>query len=74
MVQTTSASGYQKKIVLTSSLSNDKKHQSDGLSCAIPKPTLEFGMLCLKNALYLLPSNTESVSSHVIGKIIKLLP
>lgn len=52
-------SGIHKKIILATSLSKDIKYHSEGLSYAIPQPTLEFGYLCLKNALLLLPNNNE---------------
>lgn len=48
-----------RKIVLTSSLSKDTKYHTEGLSYAMPQPTLEFALLCLKNALFLLPNNSE---------------
>ncbi|XP_033221852.1 CCR4-NOT transcription complex subunit 10 isoform X2 [Belonocnema kinseyi] len=67
VVQKVVVSEFHKKIILSSSLSNNTKYQSDSLSHAIPQPTLEFGMLCLKNALYLLSSNAESVPSQVIA-------
>ena len=48
--------GISRKFILTTSLSKNGKYNPDGLSCAIPQPTLEYGMLCLKNALFLLPT------------------
>ncbi|KAL0112103.1 hypothetical protein PUN28_013377 [Cardiocondyla obscurior] len=57
LVQKTIGSGIHKKIILAPSLSKDIKYHSEGLSYAIPQPTLEFGYLCLKNALLLLPNN-----------------
>lgn len=59
LVQKIVGSGIHKKIILTSSLSKDTKYHTEGLSYAIPQPTLEFALLCLKNALFLLPNNTE---------------
>ncbi|KYQ56685.1 CCR4-NOT transcription complex subunit 10-B [Trachymyrmex zeteki] len=60
LVQKIVGSGIHKKIILATSLSKDIKYHSEGLSYAIPQPTLEFGYLCLKNALLLLPNNNES--------------
>lgn len=59
LVQKVIGSGTYKKIILTSSLSQDAKYHSEGLSYAIPQPTLEFALLCLKNALFLLPNSNE---------------
>jgi len=58
LVQKIIGSGIHKKIILATSLSKDIRY-SEGLSYAIPQPTLEFGYLCLKNALLLLPNNNE---------------
>ncbi|XP_012284437.1 CCR4-NOT transcription complex subunit 10 isoform X2 [Orussus abietinus] len=59
LVQKVIGTGLYRKIILASSLSKETKYHPEGLSYAIPQPTLEFGMLCLKNALLLLPSNNE---------------
>lgn len=59
LVQKIIGSGIHKKIILATALSKDIRYHSEGLSYAIPQPTLEFGYLCLKNALLLLPSNNE---------------
>lgn len=59
LVQKVIGSGIHKKIILAASLSKDVNYHSEGLSYAIPQPTLEFGSLCLKNALFLLPNNNE---------------
>ncbi|XP_012525698.3 CCR4-NOT transcription complex subunit 10 [Monomorium pharaonis] len=59
LVQEVMGSGIHKKIILPTSLSKDTKYHSEGLSYAIPQPTLEFGYLCLKNALFLLSNNNE---------------
>ncbi|XP_019883613.2 CCR4-NOT transcription complex subunit 10 isoform X3 [Camponotus floridanus] len=59
LVQKVVGSGVHKKIILAASLSKDVNYHSEGLSYAIPQPTLEFGSLCLKNALFLLPNNNE---------------
>lgn len=56
--------GISRKFVLASSLSKNCKLNSEGLSYAIPQTTLEYGMLCLKNALFLLPI-TEKEDSGV---------
>lgn len=60
LVQKVMGSGIHKKIILPTSLSKDIKYHSEGLSYAIPQPTLEFGYLCLKNALFLLSNTNES--------------
>lgn len=52
-------SGINRKIILASSLSKDIKYHPEGFPSAIPQLTLEFASLCLKNALFLLPSNNE---------------
>lgn len=59
LVQKVIGCGIHKKIILAASLSKDVNYHSEGLSYAIPQPTLEFGSLCLKNALFLLPNNNE---------------
>ncbi|XP_029178795.1 CCR4-NOT transcription complex subunit 10 [Nylanderia fulva] len=59
LVQKVIGSGIHKKIILAASLSKNVNYHSEGLSYAIPQPTLEFGSLCLKNALNLLPNNNE---------------
>jgi len=59
LVQKIIGSGIHRKIILATSLSKDIRYHSEGLSYAIPQPTLEFGYLCLKNALLLLPNNNE---------------
>jgi len=58
-VQEIIGSGIHKKIILATCLSKDIRYHSEGLSYAIPQPTLEFGNLCLKNALHLLSNNNE---------------
>ncbi|KAL6261331.1 hypothetical protein P5V15_008851 [Pogonomyrmex californicus] len=59
LVQKIIGSGIHRKIILATSLSKDVRYYSEGLSYAIPQPTLEFGYLCLKNALLLLPNSNE---------------
>lgn len=61
LVQKVIGSGIHKKIILATSLSKDVNYHSEDLSYAIPQPTLEFGSLCLKNALFLLPNNEPNV-------------
>ena len=57
----TNGNGIGRKFILTSSLSGSSKYNPQGLSYAIPQPTLEFGMLYLKNAHFILStiSNEE---------------
>lgn len=55
-------SGIYRKIILATTLSKDANYHSESLSYAIPQPTLEFGSLCLKNALFLLPNDNESAN------------
>lgn len=59
LVQKVVGSGIYRKIILATSLSEKVNYHSEGLSYAIPQPTLEFGSLCLKNALFLLPNYNE---------------
>lgn len=59
LVQKVIGSGIHKKIILATSLSKNVNYHLEGLSYAIPQPTLEFGSLCLKNAIFLLPNNNE---------------
>ncbi|XP_066592790.1 CCR4-NOT transcription complex subunit 10-B [Prorops nasuta] len=59
LVQKVIGTGIYRKIILASSLSKEIKYHTEGLSYAIPQPTLEFGSLCLKNALFLLPNDNE---------------
>ncbi|XP_051175412.1 CCR4-NOT transcription complex subunit 10 [Leptopilina boulardi] len=68
LVQKVVISGAYKKIVLTSSLSNYTNYHSKSLSYGIPQPSLEFGMLCLKNALHLLPIDMETLPANVTGQ------
>jgi hypothetical protein len=51
-----SSGGISRKFILATSLSKNCKYNPEGLSYAIPQPTLEYGMLCLKNAFFLLPT------------------
>jgi CCR4-NOT transcription complex subunit 10 len=60
-VQKIVGSGIYRKIILATSLSNDINYHTEDLSYAIPQPTLEFGSLCLKNALFLLPNNESNI-------------
>ncbi|XP_046621243.1 CCR4-NOT transcription complex subunit 10-B [Neodiprion virginianus] len=62
LVQKVVGNGIYRKIILASALSKDTKYHTEGLSCAIPQPTLEFGMLCLKNALFLLPNDNNELN------------
>ncbi|KZC13924.1 CCR4-NOT transcription complex subunit 10 [Dufourea novaeangliae] len=59
LVQKVIGSGIHRKIILASSLFKDTKYHSEGFPSAIPQLTLEFASLCLKNALFLLPSTSE---------------
>lgn len=59
LVQKIIGSGIYRKIILATSLSKNASYHHEGLSYAIPQPTLEFGSICLKNALFLLPNNHE---------------
>ncbi|XP_026830307.1 CCR4-NOT transcription complex subunit 10 isoform X3 [Ooceraea biroi] len=61
LVQKVIGSGIYRKIILATSLSNGINYHTEDLSYAIPQPTLEFGSLCLKNALFLLPNNEPNV-------------
>ncbi|XP_067214110.1 CCR4-NOT transcription complex subunit 10 isoform X2 [Linepithema humile] len=75
LVQKFIGSGMHRKIILTTSISKNVSYHSEGLSYAIPQPTLEFGSLCLKNALFLLPNNNEpnmSVSTTTNSQILSL--
>ncbi|XP_011494326.1 PREDICTED: CCR4-NOT transcription complex subunit 10-B [Ceratosolen solmsi marchali] len=56
-------SSISKKFILAATLSKNCKYNSEGISYAIPQPTLEYGMLCLKNAFFLLPTtNCEEMN------------
>ncbi|XP_076379110.1 CCR4-NOT transcription complex subunit 10 [Megalopta genalis] len=59
LVQKVVGSGIHRKIILASSLSKDTKYHSESFPSAMPQLTLEFASLCLKNALFLLPSINE---------------
>lgn len=50
-------SGIHRKAILANQSSLIKS--GSGVSAAIPAPTLEFGALCLKNTLMLLPPGVE---------------
>ncbi|XP_008546859.1 CCR4-NOT transcription complex subunit 10 [Microplitis demolitor] len=43
--------GQHRKIILASALNKDSRYHTQSLAYAMPQPTLEFAMLCLKNAL-----------------------
>lgn len=53
-------SGKYKKLILLSNLSKDKKYSAESQSSAVPVPTLEFAVLCLRNALILLPTENPN--------------
>nr|XP_022912981.1 CCR4-NOT transcription complex subunit 10 [Onthophagus taurus] len=50
--------GGNRRVVLNTNLSKDKKYSTESQSYAVPVPTLEFAILCLRNAEELLPSDT----------------
>ncbi|XP_058808341.1 CCR4-NOT transcription complex subunit 10 isoform X2 [Phymastichus coffea] len=58
-----------RKFILASSLSKNYKYSSEGLSYAIPQPTLEYAMLCLKNAIFLLPKTSYEDTNLPIANI-----
>lgn len=62
MVQKVVGTGSNRKIILASALNKDSRYHVGNLSYAIPQPTLEFGMLCLRNALFTLPEEEEAPS------------
>ncbi|XP_015110061.1 CCR4-NOT transcription complex subunit 10 [Diachasma alloeum] len=66
MVQKVVGTGAHRKIILASALSKDTQYHVENLSYAIPQPTLEFGMLCLKNALFTLPEEEQSTRTFSI--------
>lgn len=51
LVQKVIGSGAHRKIILASGLNKDSRYHSESLSYAMPQPTLEFGMLCLKKCI-----------------------
>ncbi|XP_015376434.1 PREDICTED: CCR4-NOT transcription complex subunit 10-like isoform X2 [Diuraphis noxia] len=58
-------SGKHKKIILKSQLFADTKYSCEAVSASIPMPSLEFGSLCVRNAVLLLQDNTIDCSpSH----------
>ncbi|XP_043279796.1 CCR4-NOT transcription complex subunit 10 isoform X2 [Venturia canescens] len=67
LVQRVIGAGRHRKIILASALSKDTKYHTENLSYAIPQPTMEFAMLCLKNALFALPANDDESSSLPIS-------
>ncbi|KAF7994310.1 hypothetical protein HCN44_003400 [Aphidius gifuensis] len=69
LVQKVIGNGNNKKIILSSGLNTDTKYHCESLSYAIPQPTIEFAMLCLKNALFALPKkeNMQCPSSSLSG-------
>uniref|UniRef100_A0A0C9RUB3 CCR4-NOT transcription complex subunit 10 n=1 Tax=Fopius arisanus TaxID=64838 RepID=A0A0C9RUB3_9HYME len=60
MVQKVVGCGVHRKIILASALNKDPRYHAENLSYAIPQPTLQFGMLCLKNALFTLREEEPS--------------
>nr|XP_023025866.1 CCR4-NOT transcription complex subunit 10 [Leptinotarsa decemlineata] len=50
----------KQKIILVSNLSKDKKYSTESQSYAVPVPSLEFALLCLRNATLLIPSDTAT--------------
>lgn len=67
LVQRVIGTGRHRKIILPSALSKDTKYHSENISYAILQPTIEFAMLCLKNALFALPANDDESSSLPIS-------
>ncbi|KAL1512678.1 hypothetical protein ABEB36_002234 [Hypothenemus hampei] len=62
LIQDVVGSGLNRKVILTSSLSKDKKYNVESnVSYAIPVPTLEFATFCLRNAKSLLPVSSSEV-------------
>ncbi|KAL5239288.1 hypothetical protein ACI65C_006698 [Semiaphis heraclei] len=58
-------SGKHRKIILKSQLFADTKYSREAVSASIPMPSLEFGSLCVRNAVLLLQGNTIDCSpSH----------
>ncbi|ENN80040.1 CCR4-NOT transcription complex subunit 10 [Dendroctonus ponderosae] len=57
LIEEVVGSGTNRKVVLTSNLSTDKKYNFESISYAIPVPTLEFATFCLRNAKALLPAD-----------------
>ncbi|XP_063976215.1 CCR4-NOT transcription complex subunit 10 [Diachasmimorpha longicaudata] len=66
MVQKVVGTGIHRKIILAAALSKETQYHVENLSYAIPQPTLEFGMLCLKNALFTLPEEDQSTRTFNI--------
>ncbi|XP_044746567.1 CCR4-NOT transcription complex subunit 10 [Coccinella septempunctata] len=56
------------KYILTTNVSRDHKYSSEGQSYAVPVPTLEFASICLRNALILIPSESDSTPQPVYVK------
>lgn len=63
LVQKVVGTGRHRKIILASALSKDTRYHAESISYAMPQPTLEFGMLCLKNALFTLSMTEEEARS-----------
>ncbi|KAK9873762.1 hypothetical protein WA026_002117 [Henosepilachna vigintioctopunctata] len=49
-----------RKFILTTNMSTDKKYSVESQSYAIPVPTIEFASICLRNANTLIPSDTQT--------------
>ncbi|XP_066142548.1 CCR4-NOT transcription complex subunit 10 [Euwallacea fornicatus] len=57
LIEEVVGSGIHRKVVLAANLSKDKKYNFESISSAIPVPTLEFSVFCLRNAKLLLPAD-----------------
>ncbi|XP_025205222.1 CCR4-NOT transcription complex subunit 10 [Melanaphis sacchari] len=58
-------SGKHRKIILKSQLFPDTKYSCEAVSASIPMPSLEFGSLCIRNAVLLIQNDTIDCSpSH----------
>ncbi|XP_063908299.1 CCR4-NOT transcription complex subunit 10-like [Zophobas morio] len=66
----------KQKVILTTSLSKDKKYSTESESYAVPVPSLEFASLCLRNAATLLPSdnNTSPIPLFLIPGVTPPVP
>lgn len=61
--------GVSRKFILASTLSKTCKYSPEGMSYAIPQPTIEYAMLCLQNAIFLLPKNTSEDTNLPIANL-----
>ncbi|CAG5088694.1 Similar to CNOT10: CCR4-NOT transcription complex subunit 10 (Gallus gallus) [Cotesia congregata] len=66
--------GQHRKLILASALNKDSRYHTQSLAYAMPQPTLEFAMLCLKNALFTLSRSPYEEATDKSAKSMLITP